>query len=122
MHQHEVDVGGHVELAASELAHRDDDELRVGQRRGDAELGEVAHRAAHLLEAGEPAQVAGHDPQQHALAQAAQPAHQRGFAVLPLLRAGVLQSGGHFRTREGRRISEFGGELRTRRQKVRGVP
>ncbi len=51
------------------------------QRRGDRELGEVAHRAAHLLEVGEPAKVARHHAQQHALAQAAQAPHERCLVV-----------------------------------------
>ena len=86
MDEHQVDVGGNVQLAPAELAHGDHDEFAVaqpGEAGADRQLGEVAHRRAHFGERRRcPSQVARHGAQQHALAQAPQPALQRGFVVV----------------------------------------
>jgi hypothetical protein len=78
------------------------------ERGVDRRLGERAHRAADLVEIGEPAEVARHDPQQHALAQ---PPQRRGERVVA---ADAGERGVHFLARERRRRRELRGELRLR--------
>ncbi len=78
IHEHEVDVGGDVELAPAELAHPDDQEVaggravgrlergaRAGVGGGERNLGEVAHRRHDLGERREPGEVADGDAQEH---------------------------------------------------------
>ncbi len=94
--EHEVDVGGHVELGAPELAHADDDQLlrspaRIARlavhgreramMRGDGRahraVGEPRDRTAHLGEIRAPGQVPHERVQHDALAQPAQTCGER---------------------------------------------
>ncbi len=87
------------------------------ERRLQREFREVAHGAAHFLERGAAGQVARHHAQQHALAQAPQPALQRGF----VRRRGAGERLRHFGAPERRCGDELGGELGARREEPRGV-
>ena len=117
MDEHEIDVGGHVELAAAELAHGDDDQVLLLQRGCDAELREVAHRAAHLVEVGEAGEIARHDPQQHALRRRRSRRMSAGFVVANRRR----ELSGHRLARERRKQGELRSELGARREDPRGV-
>ncbi len=86
--EYQIDVGRYVEFAAAQLSHADHDQrlalagrrarfaerLRkpscvVTQRRRNRAFGECGDRRDHLLEIGQPAQVAREDAQHDALAQ-----------------------------------------------------
>ena len=78
----EIDVGGHVELAAAELAHADHDKVlmpKMRKRRVDGDFGERGHRPAHFVEAGRARKIASHRAQEHALAQDPQSGMQCAF-------------------------------------------
>ena len=93
--EHEIDVGGDVQLAAAELAHPDDQQvlgarrarrcavLRFhprpvrAERRVERDLGEVGHRAGDLRERRESREVARRDAQHHPCAQLAQRGAER---------------------------------------------
>jgi hypothetical protein len=95
VHEHEVDVGGHVELAPAELAHADDEQVlrirRAGrravvsfharavraERRFERDLGEVGHRAGDFRELRQAREIPRRDPQHHACAEFAESCRQR---------------------------------------------
>ncbi len=98
--EHEVDVGGEVELAAAELAHAEHHELeRLAvlaprhavanlERRGrppaggvDANVGQQRELAEHRLDVREAGEVAPRDAHQVAAAEAAQDLHEAGVVV-----------------------------------------
>ena len=100
MQEHQIDVGRNVELAAAELAHADDHQLRRAEpveRRCDRELREVAHRAADFLQRRGGIQVARHHPQKHPFAQPPQAALESRFIVC----LGTFERGRHLGAREG---------------------
>ena len=119
--KHQVDIGRDVELAAAELAHADDHQVlgaEPAQRARNLELREIAHRAANLVQACTPRQVARHHAQHHALPQLTQAALQARFVIALRARKRTC----HFVAREGCGIDELGGQLGTRREEPRGVP
>src|SRR5205814_9583916 len=76
----EIDVGGHIQLAAAELAHADDRELgppaapghprlEKRERLTDRDFRQHGHRPADFVEGGGTRKIAGHRAQQDALAQ-----------------------------------------------------
>ncbi len=93
--EHEIDVGGDVQLAAAELAHPDDQQILGarrtrrravlgvhprpvrGERRGERDLGEVGHGAGDLGERREAREVARRGAQHHPRAQFAQRGAER---------------------------------------------
>jgi hypothetical protein len=139
VHEHQIDVGGHIELRPAELAHGHDDKplgaaalaadrLAEGLREAlvvngdgdvDRDLREARHRRAHLRQVSAPREVAQERAEHHPLAQPAQLGCQSGgvldspqsgeFAFVPF--EGVLEPG----TRRG-------GEFRLRREEARAVP
>jgi len=90
--------------------------VRPVERRRDLQLGQIAHRAAHLRQVGAAVEVARHDAQQHLQAQAPQPALERALVV----GLGALQRRRHLRARIGRRRAQLRGELRARRERALG--
>src|SRR6185436_11037813 len=61
--EHQIDIGGNVELTATQLPHAHHHQVFAADElepRLDRDLGEVAHRAAYLAEAGAARQVARH--------------------------------------------------------------
>ena len=118
----QVDVGGDVQLAAAELAHRRPPPARVAPvhpalRRSAARPGRSSSRRLRSRSAL-PGQVARHDAQQHALAQAAQPALERGLVVA---RAPCQRRRHARRARTAARRGQFGGQLGMRRRARCGV-
>ncbi len=94
--EHEVDVGGDVELASAQLAHADHQQrlraralryaalgvearMRVRLRRGDCRLREIGHRAGDFRERRHAGQIARQRAQQDAGAQFAQHPREGGF-------------------------------------------
>jgi hypothetical protein len=110
--EHQVDVRGDVELAPAQLAHADHDQVlafQVSERRRNRQLGEVAHRAAHLFERRVAGKIARHHAQQHACPQAPQPATQRRLVV----RLATVEKPRHFRARKRPRRGKFFRQLRS---------
>jgi hypothetical protein len=96
--EHQVDVGGKVQLAAAELAEREHDQalrltrgrtrrpvaclqlaLGVRERQLEAAFGQRGCAGERLLDGVEPVHVAPDQPQRLAPAEVAQHAHRRGF-------------------------------------------
>ena len=126
IHEHEVDVGRHVELAAAQLAHADDDQLlpmaglgphrravdrieRPGmhaKRFAQGGIGKHGHGRADLGQRCAAREVAQHRVQEHALAQAPQACGEpclivpgEGACVGP--HEGRLEAGHHFLAQVG---------------------
>ncbi len=130
--EHEVHVGGDVELPAAELAHAHHEEplaagrlavqggllrVRGAHRRADGDLGERGDGGHHLVEAREPGEVAVDEGEHDAGAQLAKRlAERRG------VRLGDGRHGGvELRARECRGAAERQG-LREGRARVRDPP
>ena len=122
--EHEVHIGGDVQLLAAQLAERGDGQarassglavhacggaLRFGSGGGDALVGEAGHGGEHLVEAGEAIQVAMGERDHHALAQLPQ-ARAETFRV-------AREKGAHFiaRERAGLAPRQFLHDARARR-------
>ena len=124
MHEHQVDVGGHIQLAPAQLAHRDHDQLALLEpleRRAQAGVGEIAHRGADFRQVRRAFEIPRQRAQQHALAQAPQAALERGFVV----GAKTGERAAHLRGAERLAGSAFqvhlGGEFRMRGEACLGV-
>ena len=126
VHVDEVDVGGHVELARTELAHADDPQLhrpavggerramagvgfvaRGGQGEFERGLGQVGHAAGNGLERRGLFQVEHRQPFEHQLPRHAQRARQITPALAQPLHEG--RDGRHVRGRAGRQQAQLGG-------------
>jgi len=118
MEENQVDIGGHIQFTAAELAHADHDQvgdLEPGERGRDRRLGKVADRLADFLERGAATEVARHLAQDHALAELTQSSLERAF----VLARRTLQRRVHLGARK-RCAGQLGGERRTRRQPTGG--
>jgi len=98
-----IDIGGHVQLAAAELAHAHNRKLgppaalrhpRLKKReRGiDGDFRQRGHRPAHFVEGGGARKIASHRAQEHALAQRPQRGMQRALVYAAALAQERLQS------------------------------
>ena len=124
--EHQVHVGGDVELAAAELAHADHDQLArgraavdlgPGERAADLGVGERAHRAADLGEFCRAREVARHHAQEHAPAQPPQACLERALVIVRAARQRQRDLVGAERMRR----VEFRGEPGMRREQLSGV-
>ena len=128
--KNEIDVGGHVQLAAAELPHAHYRELgppaalghlrlEIRKHRIDGDFGERGHRPAHFVETSVSRKIAGHRTQEHALAQHPQSRMQDAF----VRGAALAQERLHRFARPARvpRPFQFLAQLRPRRDELLGV-